>query len=175
MSVDEVNVKIESKETDIVVNEAADIELVFDSVVDTTMVVEGTELQEVTVESKEAKLVLEEPPDLFWSHDPTPDIVVLAAGNIGSAGPEGPEGPDGPPGPAGPPGPPGPSGVEATYTFTQVAPDDSWNIIHNLDRYPSVTVVDSGGSEIIPNLIYINANQIDLYFANPTSGKAYLN
>jgi len=91
------------------------------------------------------------------------------------AGPPGPEGPPGPAGIPGPPGPEGPPGTSATFIFTQSVPSASWDILHNLGQYPSVTVVDTGGSEVIPSVLYISANQIVLTFGSATSGKAYLN
>jgi hypothetical protein len=88
-------------------------------------------------------------------------------------------GPPGPPGAAGPEGPPGPQGPEAsplaTYVFTQVSPSSSWAIVHNLKSYPSVTIVDSGGSAVIPNVIYVNDDSLIVSFDSATSGKAYLN
>jgi hypothetical protein len=105
-------------------------------------------------------------------------IDMLEAAQLEFLFPEGPPGPPGPKGSQGPrgyTGPPGPPGPETTYPFVQSAASVSWDIIHNLNRYPSVTVIDSGGSEIIPNLSYISANEVVLSFANPTSGTAYLN
>jgi hypothetical protein len=96
----------------------------------------------------------------------------------GPPGPEGPMGAIGPQGPrgySGPQGPEGPPGTGITYIFTQVGAITTWDIVHNLNQYPSVTVIDSGGSEIIPNLSYPSANEVVLSFANPTSGTAYLN
>jgi hypothetical protein len=85
---------------------------------------------------------------------------------------QGPTGATGVQGPAGPQGIPGPV---VTYVHTQSILSALWNIAHNLGRFPSVTVVDSGGSEVIADLAYVNANQVTVAFGNPTSGKAYLN
>jgi hypothetical protein len=120
-------------------------------------------------------------------------------GGIGPVGPVGPLGPKGEPGiqgltgtqglkgdrgDTGPPGPqgltglqgvPGPVGPEASdYVYTQVGASSLWKIIHNLGRWPSVTVVDNGGNVIIPDVDYISVNEIDVSFAGATSGKAYL-
>jgi len=48
-------------------------------------------------------------------------------------------------------------------------------ITHSLGRYPSVMVVDTGGSTILPDIHYDSSNQITLVFGAPTSGAAYLN
>lgn len=74
------------------------------------------------------------------------------------------------PGPQGPQGPPG-----ASFTFTQATLSASWVVVHNLNVFPSVTVVDSGGTQILADVHYDNANQVTLTFGSPTSGKAYLN
>lgn len=76
-------------------------------------------------------------------------------------------------GPPGPPGPPGPA--SPGFVYTQVAPSAVWNVVHNLGFYPSVTVVDSGGSEVLVDEHYNDQNSITLVFASATSGKAYLN
>lgn len=122
----------------------------------------------VLIETKEVEVrVGTAPPDIDLIVESSPDVIVLpTTGLTGPAGPEGPMGPQ---------GPEGPMGAEQTYTFTQTAVSDLWDIVHNLGRYPSVTVVDTGGSEIIPTLVYISNNALQLHFENPTSGKAYLN
>ena len=63
----------------------------------------------------------------------------------------------------------------ATYTFEQAIASDTWEITHNLNKYPSVTVVDSGGDQVLTDVNYVNANKIILQFSAAFSGKAYLN
>jgi Major tropism determinant N-terminal domain len=95
-------------------------------------------------------------------------------GESGPPGPPGPRGADGLPGPPGPMGPPG-SGEDAFhYTFDQLAPSAAWVITHNLSMYPSVTVVDTGNSVIVPDVHFVDDNQLVVIFGSPTSGKAYL-
>jgi hypothetical protein len=67
------------------------------------------------------------------------------------------------------------SAVMAEFIFTQGSPSASWVIVHNLNRHPAVTVVDTGDSIIIPNIRYDSMNQITATFGSATSGKAYLN
>ena len=59
--------------------------------------------------------------------------------------------------------------------FQQDTPSDVWTINHNMGVYPSVTIVDSGGSVIIGEIDYITANQVILRFSSGFSGVAYLN
>ena len=74
----------------------------------------------------------------------------------------------------GPPGPAG-SGGDLNYTHTQVGASNSWSITHNLGKYPSVTVVDSGDTEVIGDVLYLSDNALEVHFTASFSGKAYLN
>lgn len=73
----------------------------------------------------------------------------------------------------GPPGPQGP--VATTWVFQQVIAATVWNIPHNLDKYPSVTIVQPSGEEVIGDVQYVNTNNVAVYFSAPTAGSAYLN
>jgi len=61
------------------------------------------------------------------------------------------------------------------YTHNQVATATTWSITHNLNKYPSVSVVDSGNNWVIGDVEYINQNQLTITFNAAFSGKAYLN
>ena len=63
----------------------------------------------------------------------------------------------------------------ATYTFEQAVAASTWNIVHNLDKHPSVTVVDSAGTIIDCSVTYINSNECELNFNAAFKGTAYLN
>lgn len=76
-------------------------------------------------------------------------------------------------GPQGPRGAPGVSG--ASYVHDQGVPDTNWAIQHNLGRFPSVTVVDSTGSEVEGDTNFIDANAIQITFSAAFAGKAYIN
>jgi len=64
---------------------------------------------------------------------------------------------------------------DKTYVYTQGSPSATWDIVHNLGKFPSVSVVDSGGSVVIPSVEYIDVNTVRVTFGSPTSGKAYVN
>lgn len=66
-------------------------------------------------------------------------------------------------------------GGDLNYVFTQSAPRQNWNVLHNLGKFPSVTVVDSGNSVIITDVSYTDENELTITFRSATSGKAYLN
>lgn len=62
-----------------------------------------------------------------------------------------------------------------TFTFNQSTPATTWLIPHNLEKFPSVTIVDSSGNVIMGETLYTNNNNITLTFSAPFTGKAYLN
>lgn len=68
-----------------------------------------------------------------------------------------------------------PLSSDTFYTHNQIAASSKWTITHNLNRFPSVTVVDSAGSVVVGEVNYISSNIIDITFQGAFSGKAYLN
>lgn len=62
-----------------------------------------------------------------------------------------------------------------TYIHIQSVPLEEWIITHNLNKFPNVTVVDSGGSVVIGDIQYIDSNQIKITFMGSFGGKAFLN
>ena len=61
------------------------------------------------------------------------------------------------------------------FVYTQSTSSDVWMIQHNLNKYPSVTVVDSGNSVVAGEVIYIDKNNVRITFTSAFSGKAYFN
>lgn len=80
-------------------------------------------------------------------------------------------GPQGPRGPQGIPGTPGGNG----FIFTQSAPLSTWVITHNMNRFPSVTVVDSNENEVEGDVVYTSSNVVTITFSRPFAGQAFLN
>lgn len=66
-------------------------------------------------------------------------------------------------------------GGDLSFVYTQVSPSSNWSVPHNLGKFPSIEVVDSGGSIIVPNVVYVDANNLTVSFASSTSGKVYCN
>lgn len=64
---------------------------------------------------------------------------------------------------------------DKNYLYFQDVASDLWEIKHNLDKFPSVTVIDSAGSEVIGEIEYIDTNNLKIKFAGSFSGKATLN
>lgn len=65
--------------------------------------------------------------------------------------------------------------TDTFYKFTQGSASSEWDITHNLNKYPSVTVVDSGGSVVEGEIDYVDLNNLKVLFSAGFSGVAYLN
>lgn len=61
------------------------------------------------------------------------------------------------------------------FEYSQGTPLLSWSIIHNLGKYPSVTITDSSGTELECEVIHNDFNSLTLNFSEPFAGNAYLN
>jgi hypothetical protein len=66
---------------------------------------------------------------------------------------------------------------DGSDTFIWSPPDvlDTWVIAHNLGKFPAVTVVDSLGRVLTSDVTYLDNNLVEIAFAFPVSGTAYLN
>lgn len=61
------------------------------------------------------------------------------------------------------------------FTFQQNVADTTWNITHNLNKYPSVLVIDTGGSVVEGEIVLVDLNTIQLIFSSAFTGTVYLN
>lgn len=64
---------------------------------------------------------------------------------------------------------------DKTFDFEQTIPSATWNIQHNLGKFPSITVVDTVNTVVIGEYTYIDNNNVRLNFSAAFGGKAYLN
>ena len=64
---------------------------------------------------------------------------------------------------------------DKNYIHNQGSASNTWEVQHNLDKYASVTVVDSAGTVVIGQVDYDSLDQITLRFKASFSGKAYFN
>lgn len=69
----------------------------------------------------------------------------------------------------------GVGGADANYVHTQAVPDVLWSVNHGLDKFPAVSVVDSGGNVVIPSVTYVDENNVSLTFGAASAGEAYFN
>ena len=64
---------------------------------------------------------------------------------------------------------------DKTFIFDQGVPAATWNITHNLGKFPSVSVVDTANTAGFGAVSYTNDNQLTITFSGAFAGKAYLN
>jgi hypothetical protein len=64
---------------------------------------------------------------------------------------------------------------DKNYVYPQDIPSASWVVTHNMNKYPSVSVVDSAGSAVVGEVLYDSLNQVTINFSAPFSGKAFFN
>lgn len=62
-----------------------------------------------------------------------------------------------------------------SYVHTQGSASYMWTITHNLDKYPSVTVVDNDDDVVYGEVNYQSKNTVVITFGAEFAGKAYLN
>lgn len=71
-----------------------------------------------------------------------------------------------------------PDGSDKTYIFLQTTESNVWTIEHNMNKYPSVTIIgefDEGYESVLGDIEYIDENTLTVSFETATKGKAYLN
>lgn len=62
-----------------------------------------------------------------------------------------------------------------TFVYEQGIASDEWVINHNLNKRPSINLVDSSGKEFEAERNYTSNNQVIIKLGSATTGKAYLN
>lgn len=62
-----------------------------------------------------------------------------------------------------------------SYVHTQGSASSTWTITHNLDKYPSIVIVDNDDDVVIGEINYQDKNTIIVYFTAAFAGKAFLN
>lgn len=64
---------------------------------------------------------------------------------------------------------------DTEYTHNQPLPSATWVINHNLDKYPSITIVDTSGNIVEGEETFTDSNNVTIVFTASFAGKAYLN
>lgn len=62
-----------------------------------------------------------------------------------------------------------------TYVHTQGSAASTWSITHNMNKYPSVTIIDSANNVVEGEIEYISANELEVSFSGGFTGTAYMN
>lgn len=68
----------------------------------------------------------------------------------------------------------GPGGA-ARYVHDQAIAADVWTVVHNLNCYPSATVVDSANEVVLVEIEYLDLNTLEVKLGSAHGGKAYIN
>lgn len=61
------------------------------------------------------------------------------------------------------------------YVHTQSVASAVWNVSHNLDKFASAVIVDSGNNVVLGDVTYNDSNNLTITFSGAFSGKAYIN
>lgn len=64
---------------------------------------------------------------------------------------------------------------DKNFVYEQQSASSTWDITHNLNKLPSITVIDSAGSVIQGEYEEVDENRVILYFSAPFTGKAIMN
>ena len=64
---------------------------------------------------------------------------------------------------------------DKTFEFKQSVPSKQWTVNHNLNKFPSVSVVNSNFIAVQGLVTYISNSELTIDFSAGFSGKAYLN
>ena len=67
------------------------------------------------------------------------------------------------------------SAADKHFVFEQGIASDTWVIEHNLNKYPSVSLVDSAGTQFDADVEYNDENTCTIRMNGATTGKAFLN
>ena len=65
--------------------------------------------------------------------------------------------------------------IDKNYVHDQQNASSSWVVVHNLNKFASVSIVDTANDEIIGDVEYNSLNQVTINFSSQVSGKAYIN
>ena len=67
------------------------------------------------------------------------------------------------------------AGGDKTFVFDQAIPSVVWDVTHNLNKFCSVTVVNSFKQQVYGKVDYINKNRLTITFNATFSGQAFCN
>lgn len=157
-------------------------EVVTEETVQTVVVNAPGSTSVVATEDQPQAVVSAQPSAATVEVDRVQQVTVQELGQPGPPGRQGdPSDVPGPPGEQGIPGPQGPPGQSTTqvvgnlsFVWSQNEPSDTWLIFHNLGFFPAVSIVDSGNNVVEGTIQYIDDNTVQVTFALPFGGTAYL-
>lgn len=65
--------------------------------------------------------------------------------------------------------------ADRSFEYIPSAAEAVWTINHGLNKYPSVSVIDSSGDDVEGDVSYQGPNRVVITFSAAISGKAFLN
>ena len=65
--------------------------------------------------------------------------------------------------------------VRENYVHDQQVASNTWVVIHELDKFPSVSIVNTANQAVVGDITYNTLNQLTITFTSQISGKAYIN
>ncbi|QDP52689.1 MAG: hypothetical protein GOVbin3171_50 [Prokaryotic dsDNA virus sp.] len=65
--------------------------------------------------------------------------------------------------------------IDKNFIFTQATPSNTWNVNHNLNKFPSATIVDTAGTQVVGKVEHSDLNNLTISFAGSFAGKAFIN
>jgi hypothetical protein len=68
-----------------------------------------------------------------------------------------------------------PGAGDKNFVFAQAVAASVWDVQHDLDKYPSVSIVNDNNMQVFGEVEYIDTNNLTITFAAAFSGKAYMN
>ena len=66
------------------------------------------------------------------------------------------------------------NGFNPSYTHNQAVAAAEWTINHNLNKHPTIVVIDSSGNTFYPPVTYDDENTCTIHLLGATTGIAYL-
>jgi hypothetical protein len=63
---------------------------------------------------------------------------------------------------------------KSRYVHNQPSAASTWNITHNMNFYPNVSIVDTALTKVIGEVEYLSENSLRVTFSQSFAGKAYL-
>lgn len=64
---------------------------------------------------------------------------------------------------------------DKNFVYTQSVAASTWNVQHDLDKFPSVSIVNDDNTQVFGSVEYVDNNNLIITFTAPFSGKAYMN
>lgn len=63
-------------------------------------------------------------------------------------------------------------GNDSYYEHNQEMPAAVWVVDHNLNKYPSITVMGEDGQERVASPVHISRHRVEIHFSKPFAGTA---